>query len=192
MWHTLVRFFFHLDGGGGIESSCRGLSTCLYSASQTLQSPSSSSSSSSSPPLSPLSFTRSVLDFSPSPGLVSSRCPRRRHHLHHLHHLHHHHLHLHLHHFHHFGRARRHGLEEGGSVQQANQAFCLSALCKRGGWEMLERGGGALSSRWLRSSRSSSWCRERGGRWGRRRGGGGRRRGNGLQQEYNEGSETYV
>lgn len=102
-------FFPHLDEGRKKKSSCRGLSTCLHSA-----------LSHSSPhlppplpplPLCPLSFTRSVLEFSPSPGLGSSH---RGHHHHHLHH---------------FRRVWRHGWREGGSVQQAIRPF-VSSLCK--------------------------------------------------------------
>lgn len=82
-------------------------------------------------PLFPLSFTGSVLDFSPSPGLVFSGSPRHHHH-------------------HHYSRAWRDGWRKGAVFSRRIRPFVY--VCA-GGW--------GDSSLWLWSRSSSSWCRER-------------------------------
>lgn len=101
--------FFPLSGIFFKEkrSSCRGLSTCLHST-PAISAPTLLLLLPS--PLFPHSFTGSVLDFSPSPGPgapAATPPPPSR---------------LCV-----WGR-----MEKGGSVQQANQAFCL-CLCVCGG-----------------------------------------------------------
>lgn len=115
--------FFPLSGIFFKEkrSSCRGLSTCLHST-PAISAPTLLLLLPS--PLFPHSFTGSVLDFSPSPGPgapAATPPPPSR---------------LCV-----WGR-----MEKGGSVQQANQAFCLW-LCVCGGGEgTLHSGSGAAAA----------------------------------------------
>lgn len=68
-------------------------------------------------------------------------------------------------------------MEKGGSIQQANQAFCL-CLCRGGvGWGEVVRGLSTLALKQQQLVQRKKRAREGGkntGRWGRRRGNGGK------------------